>query len=118
MKSPARYFPMVEQNKDQLQNPVPVGLWCGRHRFQGFTKAMSASKDQYPEQAEACITCVWNAFLWPRLKVHIQTYAGTEAGLKPDPIHLEVLKGMRLQVDRCGPLKGAMIIQGESEAPS
>ncbi len=25
---------------------------------------------------------------------------------------------MRLRVDRCGPLKGAMIIQGESEAPS
>ena len=118
LKSPARYFPMVEQSKDNLRDPVPVGLWCGRHRFHAYIKACSVSKDRYPEQAEACITCVRNAFLWPRLKIHIHTYVGTEAGLKPDPIHLEVRKGMRLRVDRCGPPKGAMVIQGDSEAPS
>ena len=118
VKSPARYYPMVEQNKDKLQSPVPVGLWCVRHRFHAFTKDTSRSQDRYPELAEGCITCVQSAFLWPRLKSHILTYAGNETGLKPDPIHLEVRKCMRLRVDRCGPQKGDMIIQGESEAPS
>jgi hypothetical protein len=113
VKSPARYYPMVEQNKDKLQSPVPVGLWCVRHRFHAFTKDTSRSQDRYPELSEGCITCVRSAFLWPRLKSHILTYAGNETGLKPDPIHLEVRKCMRLRVDRCGPQKGVMIIQGE-----
>jgi hypothetical protein len=52
------------------------------------------------------------------LKSHIETYAGNEAGLKPDPIHKEVRKGMKLRMDRCGPPKGRMMIEKDSEAPS
>jgi hypothetical protein len=114
LKSPARYFPMVKQ--DQL-NPVPVGQWCGRHRFHIWTKACSVSQDRYPEIAEQCVVCVRNPHIWPRLKAHMQTYIGNQ-GLHADPIHLAVRKGMRLRVDRCGPPQGKMMMQGESEAPS
>ena len=114
-KSPARYFPMVEQ--DQL-HPVPLGLWCGRHRFHAWCKACSESEDRYPEIAEACVTCIRNPFIWPRLKAHMQAYIGTEKGLQADPIHMAVRKGMRLRVDRSGPAQGTMMIQDESDAPS
>ena len=113
--NPARYFPMAEQNQ---QNPNPVGGWCIRHRFQCACEAFSASQDNYSVIAEQCVTCVRNRFFWPRLKAHIQTYAGTETGVQPDAIHKEVRKGMRLRVDRCGPPKGNMVIQKDSEAPS
>jgi hypothetical protein len=113
--NPTRYFPMVEQNQ---QDPIPVCQWCGRHRLQCFSEDCSASQDNYSEIAEKCVTCVRNPFLWPRLKAHIQTYAGSETGLQRDPIHIEVRKGMRLRVDRCGPPKGKMVSQNDSEAPS
>jgi len=115
LKSPARYFPMVKQSE---QNPVPVTLWCGRHRLQAFTKGCCVSQDRYPDMAEGCITVVRNAYVWPRLKAHIQTYVGA-TGLQADSIHKAVRKRMRLRVDRCGPPKGTrMEIQGDSEAPS
>ena len=111
------YFPMAEHWQDQ-HNPLPVIQWCFRHRFQCFSEDFSKSQDNYSVIAEQCITCVRNPFFWPRLKAHIQAYAGTETGLKPDPIHKEVRKGMKLCVDRCGPPKGRMMIEIDSEAPS
>ena len=115
--NPARYFPMAEQDKD---NPVPVCQWCLRHRFNVCTEDCSESQDNYSVIAEQCITSVRNPFFWPRLKAHIQAYAGTEIGLKLDPIHKEVRKGMKLRMDRCqcGPPKGRMMIEKDSEAPS
>jgi hypothetical protein len=114
-QNPARYFPMAEQNQ---QTPNPVVLWCLRHRLQCALQAFSASQDNYSVIAEQCVTCVRNPFFWPRLKAHIQAYAGTERGLQPDPIHLEVRKGMRLRMDRSGPSKGTMMMKKDSEAPS
>jgi hypothetical protein len=114
-KSPARYFPMAEQDQ---HNPLPVSRWCFRHRFQCCSVDFSISQDNYSVIAEQCITCIRNPFFWPRLKSHIETYAGNEAGLQPDPIHKEVRKGMKLRMDRCEPLKGRMMIEKDSEAPS
>ena len=113
--NPMRYFPMAEQDQ---RNPIPAGLWCGRHRMQCYSEDCSESLDNYSEIAEKCVTCVRNPFLWPRLKAHIQAYAGSETALRPDPIHKEVRKCMRLRVDRCGPLQGRMVSQKDSEAPS
>jgi hypothetical protein len=114
-QNPARYFPMAEQNE---QTPNPVVLWCQRHRLQCAFQAFSASQDNYNVIAEQCVTCVRNPFFWPRLKAHIQAYAGTERGVQPDPIHLEVRKGMRLRMDRSGPSTGTMMMKKDSEAPS
>lgn len=83
-----------------------------------FTEDCSLSQDLYSEMAEKCVTCVRNPFIWPRLKAHIQAFAGIKSGLHPDPIHLAVRKSMKLRVDRCGPPQGAMKIQKDSDAPS
>ena len=83
-----------------------------------FAKDCYESTDEYPELAEACVTCVRNPHVWPRLSAHIQTYAGTKTGMQPDPIHRAVRKAMLLRVDRCGALKGDMTMKEDSEAPS
>jgi hypothetical protein len=44
--------------------------------------------------------------------------AGIGHGLTPDKIHLEARKAMRLRVDRCGPSKGAMVMEADKGAPS
>ena len=114
-ENPMRYFPMAEQDE---RNPIPAGLWCGRHRMNKFNEDCSASQDNYSEIAEKCVNCVRNPFLWPRLKAHVLAYAGSGTGFRPDPIHSEVRKCMRLRVDRCGPPKGKMVSRKDADAPS